>query len=382
MSEQGIAQRVTVLGAYVKGDGYPNVLQRLIALQQLADLEVKEINYPFQSATNRAGIYGSRFLRLARFVVAHAAIALRLPFLGTGEVVYVPYPAALVLWIWSLLPKALRPKRVVVDAFISWYDTAVEDRGLLKAKGFGARLLKRMEARAYRFADQVLVDTPLNREYFISLFALEPDKVIALPLAIDEMAYSASAYEPVPGRCTVLFVGTFVPLQGVDIIVAAMRVLANRTDINFRIIGHGQTAQVMEEITSEQNATRITWITDWLSADQVAGEIARADICLGIFGSGAKTQRVWPLKNYAYMSVGRALISGDTACARQMQQGENGLPFVAVPCADPTALAQAIERLVATPMLRVDYAQRARSYYERQLSMKRTQELLFGALFQ
>jgi glycosyltransferase involved in cell wall biosynthesis len=374
-------RQVIVVGVYVKGDGYPNVTQRITALQHTQGLKVIELNHPFQATARQKGVYGMKAGRWVRFVRAHLLVAIRLPFLARSAVVYVPYPAFGVLLWWSVLPRRCRPARIVADAFISWYDTAVEDRALLATTGIAARLLRRLEARAYRLVDQLLVDTPINREYFIELFALDPAHVKAMPLAIDEAAYCHKPYEPVAGRCTVLFVGTFVPLQGVDVIAAAIRLLDHRADINFRIIGYGQMAPAMEKIIAEYDATRIDWIKDWQSASQVAAEIERADICLGIFGAGAKTQRVWPLKNYAYMSVGRALITGDTTCARHITRDEQTSCFLGIPCADARSLAQSIELLADTPSLRVEYARRARSFYERNLSLQSTQAQLLESLF-
>lgn len=382
MSSNAKTHRLTVLGVHVKSDGYPNVTQRIRALKNMPDVVVHEINVPFQSSSKHAGMYGARFLRITRFVLVHMAIGLRLLTSRSKEIVYIPYPAALVLWMWSWVPKILRPQRIVVDAFISWYDTAVVDRELLAATSFVARLIHRIEARAYRLADQLLVDTPLNRQYFIDLFKLDAKKVIDLPLAIDEQAYMFQAYSAVTYRCTVLFVGTFVPLQGIEVIVAAMRLLQHRSDIDFRIIGDGQQAKIMEGFTTANPGAHVTWIRNWLPAAEIAAEISRADICLGIFGSGAKTQRVWPLKNYGYMSVGRALITGDTACARLM--ATDGVPkaFVSVPCGDAESLARSIEALADAPDLRSEYAQRARSYYLAHMSVALGAARLASELFE
>ncbi len=353
-------RRVIVVGVHVKSDGYPNVTQRINSLLNTKGLEVVEINHPFQAAAGQRGVYGMKIGRWFRFVLAHLWVAIRLPFLERSAVVYVPYPAFGVLLLWSVLPRRCRPARIVADAFISWYDTAVVDRALLATTGIAARLLRRMEARAYSIADLLLVDTSINREYFIELFGLNPTSVKAMPLAIDEAVYCHKHYEPAAGPCTILFVGTFVPLQGVDVIAAAMQLLAHRDDIRFRIIGYGQMAPVVEKIIAEYDSTRVTWIKAWQSASQVAEEIERADICLGVFGAGAKTQRVWPLKNYAYMSVGRALITGDTACARHITQGEQSSCFLGIPCSDAQSLASSIELLVDAPSLRVEYARQAR----------------------
>jgi glycosyltransferase involved in cell wall biosynthesis len=193
---------------------------------------------------------------------------------------------------------------------------------------------------------------------------------MSLPLSIDADSFQPAPYQPRGDSCTVLFIGTFVPLQGVDIIARAALVLESHRDVRFRLIGSGQTADAVGRIFANRRPANLEWITRWMDSESLAREIRDADICLGIFGAGAKTQRVWPLKNYAYMAVGRAIITGNTPQTRRMQQQADAAPFMTVPQGDPVALASAITELAGDPERRRQYAENARSYYEKHLSPK------------
>ena len=279
-----------------------------------------------------------------------------------------------------MLPKVWRPRYVVADCFISLYDTAVTDRGLISPTSWAARALKSLESRSYRAADIIVVDTDLNASYFRETFELTPSKVIALPLSIDESVFRPSPYLPSGDFCTVLFIGTFVPLQGADIIAQAAVILGARHDVRFRLIGSGQTAEAVERVFAGGRPENVEWVTQWVDSERLAEEIRDADICLGIFGAGSKAQRVWPLKNYAYMAIGRAIITGDTLLSRRMLQQSDSAPFLTVPHGDPAALAAAIVTLAQHPERRKDYAKNARLFYDRNLCSHIAHEQLVSQL--
>ena len=82
------------------------------------------------------------------------------------------------------------------------------------------------------------------------------------------------------------------------------------------------------------------------AADSIARHIAEADVCLGIFGDTTKTGRVLPFKIYSYASVGRAIVTGDTACMRELLDDYPGQVFHTVPVADAEALKPFYEQVV------------------------------------
>jgi glycosyltransferase involved in cell wall biosynthesis len=213
-----------------------------------------------------------------------------------------------------------------------------------------------------------LVDTDLNAAYFTETFGITASRILVLPLSIDESVFQPAAYRPGGDTCTVLFIGTFVPLQGVDVIAQAAVILSGRKDIRFRIIGHGQTAITVERIFVSGRPANIEWITQWMDSERLAEEIRSADICLGIFGTGSKTQRVWPLKNYLYMAIGRSIITGDTSIAKNFLKREDPAPFLTVPNGDPDALAAAIADLADSFDRRKRYAINASLFYNKHLS--------------
>lgn len=367
MAHADTQNSLLVLGVHLKSEGYPNTLHRLRDLQASGLFQMSEINVPMwdESTQNRHG--HSRLTRnVWRAIIAHIIVTARYLAARCPEQVYVPYPAVFVLFLLSWLPAWCRPRYIVADVFISLYDTIVLDRHLIKKEGLPARILKWVEGRAYACADKLVADTQQNARYLCSLFKLPDTKLVAVPLSTDETHFKYTPYQPTSGICRVLFVGTMVPLHGIATILEAASLLSERTDIHFKLIGDGQNAPLVEA-RLRSHTPNCEWVRSWQSSQRIAEEISSADICLGIFGAGDKAQRVCPFKIYAYASMGRAIITGETLWLREAAQ----LPYEAlanVPVNDAVALAARIIQLAEAPALRSKLAANSRQFYEHHLS--------------
>lgn len=377
MAHTDARHSLLVLGVHLKSEGYPNTLFRLRDLEVSKLLRMVEINVPMwkEESQNRHGL--ARLTRNAgRAVMAHFAVMAR--YLANSKLperAYVPYPAVFVLFLLSWLPMRLRPRYIVADVFISLYDTVVLDRRLIKRNGLPARMLKWIERRAYVCADRLVVDTPQNARFFCSLFKLPNTKIVAIPLSIDECHFKYTSYQPVPGICRVLFVGTMVPLHGIETILETANLLSERTDIHFKLIGDGQDAPQVEE-RLRTPLPHLEWERAWQPSQRIAEEIGKADICLGIFGAGDKAQRVCPFKIYAYASMGRAIITGDTLWLKEAAMQLPYEIFASVPVNDAFALAEKIVQLANAPALRAKLAANSRRFYESHLSNQAALEQL------
>lgn len=357
-----------ILGVHVRSEGYPNTLYRLEDLEASGLFRIAEINAPMLAAvgTNRHRLIDS-LARFWRILSAHLVVLGRYLSGTYPRLAYIPYPAVFVLFLLSLLPKSRRPRRIVADAFISIYDTVVLDRKLLRAGSLPARILKRIERRAYALADTVVVDTAQNATFLSQLFHLEQGRFLDIPLSSNEKQFRHVPYLPRQGVCRVLFVGTLIPLHGIAVIMEAAQLLAARADIHIKVIGNGQDGTFIESYLG-RGSTRVEWVTDWQTSKQLADEIAASDICLGIFGGGDKTQRVCPLKIYAYACVGRAIITGETRWENEATEQLAYKPFSTVSVDNAPALAGKIGWLADNPTLRAEMAGKSRRFYTEHLS--------------
>lgn len=352
-----------IWGVHQDTEGYPNTRYRLKFLRGLQEFDVREIAMPIPMPKWR-GILGKFGIIIPALASIYAHLRIFWQYIASGKtprVLYIPYPAVLALATLYLVPQKLRPQKIIADAFISIYDTVVNDRKLLNPGSVPARILYLLERWAYHQADHVLVDTEQNADFLNSTFNLAPSTVAAIPLSTNEVAYLPNPYRP--GKsCRVLFIGTMIPLHGISTILAAAKLLEEERTIKFRLIGSGQESFKVKQ-AMENGAINLEWITSWQSANQLANEIAQADICLGIFDSGDKAQRVCPFKLYAYSAVGRTVLTAKTRWLRNAIKGLDYEPFATVHAENPEALAESISTLANHPGIRETYAANSRKFY-------------------
>lgn len=354
-----------VLGVHLKSEAYPNTLYRLNDLKACGLFRIAEINVPMwrTDTQNRHG-----FSRLTRNIwqagIAHIAVLAR--YLTTAdrpERIYVPYPGVFLLFLLSYLPTRYQAQHVVADVFISLYDTIVFDRCLLKKEGLAARALKWVERRALHYTDKLVVDTQQNARFLCGLFGLPIEKMVVTPLSIDETHFKHTPYLPHSNPCRILFVGTLVPLHGIGTLLEAAGLLSGRSDIHFELIGDGQDSPLVEAWLSIHRS-QLKWERGWQPSEKIAEKIRQADICLGIFGEGDKTQRVCPFKIYAYAAMGRAIITGTTAWLKDATGELSYTAFANVPVNDAAALAAKIADLVDDSVLRSNLAANSHRFYQ------------------
>lgn len=361
-----------VAGTGLRGSGYPNASQTLRILQRRLAWEVRDGSRWLPEGTTLWQLLGANRLRslyvLSRLMVLNALEALRV--LGDGSArkgwIYVPYPAVFLLWWMSWLPRRFRP-RLVADAYVSLWDAAFRDRNAGARSGFASLLVRGFEARALRAADKVLVDTLANRDWFIREFGLDPARIRAIPLALG-IEYGNGVAERPPtgleGAQTVLFVGTLVPLHGIDVVAGAVRLLdAREARMLFEFVGDGQDRAPLARLAADLPAHRLRWERDWQSADAVIRRMRQADICLGVFGGDGKASRVLPFKIYLALAAGRPII---TQCGYSLPEGVPPIPAVLVR-PEPRELADALQALAADQSRRAELASAARSFFDAHL---------------
>lgn len=306
--------RILVAGVALRGSGYPNAWQTIRVLREKLELEIVECGQWLpedfhlwkltQGSRIRAMWSLSGFLLGNLFSMIKVLMRHR-----NGDVVYVPYPGMFLLWMASFVPSRFRP-RCLVDAYISVWDTLYRDRSMGKGAGLVARLLAWVEGRALRAAWRVIVDTQANREYMVCLFGLQPHRVLAIPLAIDEALFRSDFQRSNDDKTVnVLFVGTFVPLHGIDTLLKGIQPLFDDGRFRFTLLGDGQSASILANALQLNKVARIEWIRDWQPLERIAERIGKADICLGVFGGQGKASRVLPFKLYMYMAMGKPVIN-------------------------------------------------------------------------
>ncbi len=231
---------------------------------------------------------------------------------------------------------------LVFDPLVGRYETRVVDRGDASPQSLDAAIVRLVDRVTLSLPDLVVADTPEHADYFASL-ARPGQRFAVVPVGYDERVFDpervggAPAANDGPG-VTVLFYGSYVPLHGAEVIVRAAARLRGRGDVRFVMLGGGQTFERARR-EAERSGARVRF-EPRVPFDALPARIARADLCLGIFGSGEKARRVVPNKVYQCMGMRRAVITADTPAVRAWFR--DGHDLVTVPPGDARALADAV----------------------------------------
>jgi glycosyltransferase involved in cell wall biosynthesis len=370
---------LALIGAYLDGESYPHARTTIAELRRRGHVALDLVRplapRPLWQARTKMGRTASSvFAGLSLFVAAFASVAHWTITRRRGLIGYVAYPALPTLALLGLLPRRWRPERVVADAFVSWYDAAVNDRALISRTSLAARTLWHLERGAYRLADRVVVDTEANAAWYTHLFDLPPDRFVSMPLAMPEAdSVAPNAVEPrvVPkaqGILRVLFCGTFVPLQGTSVLARAIAQLNSEAGLEFVVIGDGQDGAAFADELGPA-ASKVRWIRRIVSSSALRAWVDSADVCIGVLGANPKSKRVWPLKNYLYGQAGRAIVTSEHySLPAGVSLGATDA--LTIPPADPQSLIDALRSLARDPECVAALAAGSARFFRRHLSLE------------
>lgn len=250
------------------------------------------------------------------------------------DVVFVGFAPQLVL---PLFHWKFRHCRIIEDFFISMYDTLVFDRKRFGKGSLAAKLLKRIDISTLKKGDIVISDTKTHGRYFVDELKCDPDRLHVLYLEADDSIYNEALCNEVDvdtGIFKVLYFGSILPLQGVDVVMKAIERLQHEDRLRFEVIG-----PLSEDLKIESD--RIEYHS-WLSQEELARHIAGADLCLAGHFSGdiMKARRTIPGKAYIYRAMGKPMILGDNPANHELYVEDGRTWFVKM--GDPEALARGI----------------------------------------
>ena len=373
--------RVLWFGTYSLGGGYPRNTVLMDAFRRRG-VEVVECHAPlFEDAHAKVkAAKGGSLGLLFRMLRAWMRLSVRFFTAGPRDVVVVGYTGHFDLFLARLL-SLFRRRPLILDAFLSPWDTVVRDRKLLKPRSLRARLLFQIERWALKLSDHVLTDTAAHADYMASTFDVAREKFTPIPVG-------SLVRKPVPAPVPVgaggaapraplqvFFCGSFVPLQGVPVILDAAGLCP---EIQFRIVGDGPGADRIVEELAQRSMPNVDLERRFISREELTEELAVADVVLGVFGASEKTGRVVPCKVYDALAAGRCVVTGDGAAPRQLlRDGEEAL---LVRRNDPAALGAALRRLADDEALRERLARSARAAYEARFSRDAIGHALVGAV--
>lgn len=252
--------------------------------------------------------------------------------------VFIGFAPQLVIPFFS---RKWRKNSVVIDFFISLYDTLCFDRKKLKPGSVGGRLLHRLDKMTLEYADVVVCDTNAHGQYFAEEFHISEKKFYTWYLHADtSIYYSMKIMKPkeIKDKYVVLYFGSVLSLQGVDVVLRAMELLKEEKRLHFFFIGPIKDKALIKIKPVSDNITYV----EWLPQEKLAEYIAMSDLCLaGHFNDSVqKAARTIPGKAYIYQAMGKKMILGENPANREVF--EEGEKILFVRMGDEKTLAEKI----------------------------------------
>jgi glycosyltransferase involved in cell wall biosynthesis len=262
--------------------------------------------------------------------------------------------------------RARRLRPIVLDAFISVYDTLCLDRRTFDPRSPAGRVFHWLDTSALQSARCVLTDTPASADFMAQEFGVPRSKLMPVPVGADESLFYPRRGPDGP-TVKVLYACTYLPLHGAPVVIEAANLLRDKEGIRFTLIGKGPERPRAEGLARRYGLTNCRFI-DWVPFEELPARIAACHIFLGghFNAENAKARRVVPGKVYQGLAMATPTIIGD--CEASQQWFRHGESAYTVPMGDARALADAILELAGSPHMRDRIGEGGRALYEQQFS--------------
>jgi len=310
----------------------PTYVRNALALRALRE------HYDVQQVTSDAATYPQRLARVLPRLLSSP---------GTHDVCYTGFLGQpLALWL-----RLCQRRPIVLDAFISVYDTLCFDRRQSRPWSPLGRLAYVLDRLATAAASIVVVDTNAQADYFSQAFRVPQEKLETIYVGYDSEVFGPGAHvDPDISSFHVFTYSSYLPAHGMDKVVRAASLLRAERRITFTLAGRGPTYTRARALADQLDLTNVQFV-DWIPYEHLPTAIAAADVCLGgHFGTSSKAKRTIAGKTFQFLAMGRPTIVGDSPANHELLvPGEHAM-FCQQ--GSPEALAQAIIALFRSPELR------------------------------
>ena len=311
-------------------------------------------NYEMINVSDSSRFLPVRYLRVASHLLRATKTDFDLLFVG-----FLGQPL-------MLMARRMTQKPILFDAFLSVYDTLCFDRRVFSPKSAMGKLAFWLDRTSCGNADQVLLDTQAHVDYFQQTFRIPESKLKSLLVGCDEEIFYPRQKQSTTSL--VLFYGSFLPLQGIDVIIRAAKLLDGRSNVQFRIIGTGMEAKHIHAVVKELDVRNVSFLPP-VQLGLLPEQIQEAEICLGgHFGASEKAARVIAGKTFQCIAMGKPTIVGNNPANNELLR--HGYDAWFCQMNNPEALAEAILHLIGDPKLCIQLGKNAHQTFINRASIQ------------
>jgi len=310
------------------------------------------------------------------YVTRIPSILLHLPFQMIGKDFYfVSYMGHFLVIFMRLFTK----KPIVFDFYLSIYDMMCHDRKVFSPDSFMGKITYWIEKKSLKKADYVIVDTYTLIKTLSDMYGISKEKFVRVPLTINEENIFKKDVKSYKDVFTVLYVGSYIPLHGTEVIIEAAKLLQEKNeDIFFLMIGQGANLKKCKSLAVKYTLKNIEF-KGFMSLKELNYYYNATDINLGLFNTGERANSVVLNKTNDSFRVGKPHLTLETDAMKEAFSDNDDIFYVKDIQAN--TLAERIIEIKMNPSLLQSVGERALQSYDEKLSNAKATHILETEIF-
>ncbi|MBW1698347.1 MAG: glycosyltransferase [Deltaproteobacteria bacterium] len=248
---------------------------------------------------------------------------------------------------------------LVIDPLISAFEKEVYEKNKYPPGSRAAEKIKKWEAQCFSKADIIVADTPAHHKFFQTELAVAAKKIEVLYVGAETQMFRPAPVPPLQAPYEILFYGSFLKLQGAEVIVRAAETIRD-LPVVWTLLGEGEYKPVCQRLARKLKNVRFE---PWIDYDHLPKRIARAHIVLGIFGTSVKADLVIPNKMFQAMAMARPIITRASSAYENTIEDSSVIGWI--PPQDPAALAFIVRKWFEDPSKLKVRAKETRMLFDR-----------------
>jgi glycosyltransferase involved in cell wall biosynthesis len=269
-------------------------------------------------------------------------------------------------------------KKLIVEMYISLYDTLVRDRKYLEDESKEAKICRQKDILALTKSDYIIHTSSQELNYWKKFLGIniEQNKVFIAPIcSVSSLVLKRSFMQD--GILKICWWGSFIPLHGLDNILQAMKILQQR-EVKFTCnlfgVDNHSFPQYAEKVQLAQLEPNVVLRKDLSFVDGSLPQylVDNCDLALGIFGNTDKALNAVPNKLIEALSMGIPTLTMNSPALKEFFNPETDL-WSCEPA--PEAIAESILTMVGGTAYSVDWEQ-TRQKVQNTFSVARYQEVV------
>ena len=266
---------------------------------------------------------------------------------------------------------------VILDAFVSAYQTLVKDR---RDKRFllVAPLVKLYEKRMLSFSDSIITDTQYHLEYFAKMYGLPDRKLSVMPVSSSFEGHKTTETIPFEQRKLIHFHGEIQRFHGLEEILPSIKSLGNMGFTTSLYLGE-KGEKWLANHSNEFN-DKVQFTTKTVPYSMLLNSMEKSLATLGIFRKSQKADLVIPNKVVESLSLGIPCITLSTIPTRNLLKnskfGDNYLENGLILVEDPSEVESIIIDIAESEEIWRKSSKNAKKLYKQEFNSTNSEQTL------